>query len=136
MAPQSSMDTRAIVEAMAAAINSGRGEAVAKAMTPDGVFIDSLGRRIEGRAALTVAWRSFCRLVPDYRIEIEAMMVEELDALAHGWAGGTVHRDSLPVGGGAWRVPAAWRATTDGARRIALWQVFADTSPLAERLKA
>jgi hypothetical protein len=33
------------------------------------------------------------------------------------------------VADGGWRIPAAWRAVTD-ARRVTLWQVFADNSPV------
>jgi ketosteroid isomerase-like protein len=123
------MDTRAVVEAMVEAINSGRGERVANAMSLDGVFVDSLGRRIEGRSALTDGWRAYFRLFPDYRIEVDGLMADEMEALLHGRARGTLHRDGRAVEGGGWEVQAAWRAVSDG-RRIALWQVFADNKPV------
>jgi ketosteroid isomerase-like protein len=123
------MDTRAAVEAMVAAVNSGRAERVANAMSLDGVFVDSLGRRIEGRAALADGWRGYFRLFPDYRIEVEAILTEGQEALLHGVARGSLHRDSHPVPGGAWEIPAAWRAVSDG-RKLSLWQVFADNKPV------
>jgi hypothetical protein len=129
------MDAREIVEAMAKAINSGRAETVVERMHPRGAFVDSLGGRIEGRAALLDAWRGYFQLVPDYRIEIEGMMTDGLDALLHGSARGTVHRGGRPVEGGAWEIPAAWRATTDGARKVILWQVFADNKPVHDLLR-
>ena len=123
------MDTRAVVEAMVGAINGGRAERVASAMSLDGVFVDSLGRRIEGRQALTEGWRGHFRLFPDYHIEVDGLLVDEQEALLHGRARGTLHRDSRAVEGGAWEVPAAWRAVSDG-RRVALWQVYADNKPV------
>ena len=128
--PTSPMDTRAIVEAMVSAINSGRAEAVAERMTAGGAFVNSFGRRIEGRAALLEGWRFYFRMVPDYRIELDGMMIDGLEALLHGQAGGTVHRDGRAVEGGAWQIPAAWRAVSDGGRRLILWQVYADNKPV------
>jgi ketosteroid isomerase-like protein len=123
------METRAVVEALVAAINDGRAERVAAAMSLDGLFIDSLGRRIEGRQALIDGWRGYFRLFPDYRIEVDGMMIEGQEALLHGRARATLHRDGHKVEGGAWEINAAWRALSDG-RRIASWQVFADNKPV------
>ena len=122
-------DIRAIVEAFVAAVNSGRPEKIVGAMHADAVFIDSLGNRIEGKAALLDGWRGYLRLFPDYRVEIEAIFVEDREAMLHGWAGATLHRDGRRMEDGGWRIPAAWRAATD-SRRITLWQVFADNSPV------
>ena len=132
--PSSGMSTRDIVEAMVQAINSGRAERVVERMVQDGAFIDSLGRRIEGRAALYEAWRGYCRLFPDYRIEVEGMIDDGLEAMLYGRAGATLHRDGRPVADGGWQLPAAWRAVSDGARRLRIWQVFADTQPVARLL--
>jgi hypothetical protein len=122
-------DTGEIVEAFVAAVNSGRAEKVAGAMTANAVFIDSLGRRIEGKQAILTAWRAYFRLFPDYRIEVDAMFPDGRDAMLHGRARGTLHRDTLPVEGGRWEIPAAWRAATD-SRRVTLWQVYADNKPV------
>ena len=123
------METREVIEAFVAAVNSGRPEQIVGAMHPAALFIDSLGNRIGGKAELLDGWRGYLRLFPDYRIGVEAMFVEEREAMLHGWAGATLHRDGRPVEGGGWRIPAAWRAVTD-SRRVTLWQVFADNSPV------
>lgn len=123
------METREIVEAFVGAVNSGKAEKIIGAMHPDAVFIDSLGDRLEGKNALLDGWRGYLRLFPDYRIGIETMFVEEREALLHGWAGATLHQHGRPLAGGGWRIPAAWRAVTD-ARRVTLWQVFADNGPV------
>ena len=127
------METREVIEAFVAAVNSGRPEKIVGAMDPEAVFIDSLGARIAGRAALLDGWRFYLRLFPDYRVEIEEMLVEERSALLHGWAGGSLHRAGQKVENGGWRIPAAWRAVTD-SRRVTVWQVFADNSPVAALL--
>jgi len=123
------MATREIVEAFVAAINGGRAERIVPLMDRNGVFIDSLGSRIEGGEALLTGWRAYLQLFPDYRIEIDAILVDEFEAMLHGWAGATLHRGGRPVEGGRWRIPAAWRAVTD-ARRVLSWQVYADNKPV------
>jgi ketosteroid isomerase-like protein len=123
------METREVVEALVGAINAGRAEAVVNAMGREAVFIDSLGARIEGREALLAGWRGYYRMFPDYRIEIEAMFVDGQEAMLHGRASASLHRDGRAVADGGWRIPAAWRAVAD-TRRVTLWQVFADNSPV------
>lgn len=123
------METREIVEDFVKAINSGRAEKVVERMHLEAVFIDSLGNRIEGRKALLDGWRGYYQLFPDYRIEVEAMIAEDREAMLRGWAGGTLRRGGRSVEGGSWRIPAAWRAVTD-SRRVLLWQVFADNKPV------
>ena len=123
------MAAREIVEAFVEAINGGRAERIVPLMDRSGQFIDSLGNRIEGRDALLAGWRAYLALFPDYRIEIQGMLVDEQEAMLHGWAGGTLHRGGRAVDGGAWRIPAAWRAVTD-AKRVLLWQVYADNKPV------
>ena len=129
------MDTRSIVDSLVEAINSGQAERIAGAMSLDAVFVDSLGRRIEGRTALLDGWRAYLRVFPDYRIDVEALMTEGPEAMLHGRARATLHRDARPVEGGAWEVMAAWRAVTDG-RKVSLWQVFADNKPVYALLGA
>lgn len=127
------METREVIEAFVNAVNSGKPEKIVGAMHADAVFVDSLGDRLEGKAALLDGWRGYLRLFPDYRIGVEAMFVEEREAMLHGWAGATLHRAGQPVASGAWRIPAAWRAVTD-SRRVTLWQVYADNGPVAALL--
>ncbi len=123
-------ETRAAVEALVAAINSGRAEKIVSAMAANApLFIDSAGARIEGKAAVLAAWRAYLRLFPDYRIEVDGWFFEGREAMLHGRASGTLHRDGLAVAGGRWEILAAWRAQTD-SRRVLVWQVFADNKPV------
>lgn len=122
-------ETQAVIEALVAAINGGRAERIANAMAAGGLFIDSLGNRVEGKAALTEAWRAYLRLFPDYRIEIEGWFFRGREAMLHGRAGGTLHRDGRPAEGGRFDIVAAWRAETD-SRKVKVWQVYADNKPV------
>jgi hypothetical protein len=125
------MATREILEEFVNAINSARADRLSPLMTRDHVFIDSLGARLEGRTAVVEGWRSYFRLFPDYRIEVQGWFLgdDETSAMLHGRASGTLHRDTRPVEGGRWEIPAAWRASTD-ARRVTSWQVYADNKPV------
>src|ERR1044072_1103885 len=106
-------EVRAIVEAFVAAVNSGRPEKIVGGMHPEALFIDSLGNRIAGKAALLDGWRFCLQLFADYRVGSEAMFIEDRAALLHGWAGATLRRGGRPVADSSWRIPAAWRAVTD-----------------------
>lgn len=123
------MGTREIVETFVNAINSGRAERVTQLMSRNCVFLDSLGNRLEGQAAMADGWRAYFRLFPDYRIEVDGWFVDEMEAMLHGRAGATLYRDARPVEDGRWEIPAAWRAVTDG-RKVSLWQVYADNKPV------
>lgn len=122
-------ETRSAVEALVAAINSGRAERIVNAMGGEPLFIDALGTRVEGKPAVLAAWRAYLRLFPDYRIEVEAMFPRGREIMLHGRAAGTLHQAGRPVDGGRWEIPAAWRAQTD-SRRVLAWQVFADNKPV------
>ena len=123
------MGTREIVEAFVGAVNSGRAERVSNMMSPDHVFVDSLGARIQGRKTMLDGWRSYYRLFPNYRIEVDGWFFGGRETMLHGRAGATLHRDGRPADGGRWEIEAAWRAQTD-SRRVLVWQVYADNKPV------
>jgi len=108
------------------AINAHDIDAMVALMASDHVFIDSLGHRVEGAAAMQAGWRGYFGMCPDYRITVRTAIDETGTVLAVGDAGGTID-------GTAWRIPGAWEATVhDGA--IAEWRVFADNKPVYDAL--
>ncbi len=123
------METRDVAEAFVRAINSRRAERVYAMMSPDHIFIDSLGVETRGRDSMLDRWRAYFQLFPDYRIEVEGWFFEDQAALLHGSAGASLHRQTRPVPSGEWRIPAAWRLISDG-RKASLWQVYADNKPV------
>jgi ketosteroid isomerase-like protein len=110
----------------AAAINRHDVEALTALMTPDHVFVDSVGQRVEGATAMEAGWRAYFAMCPDYWIRADDVVADGSVVLAAGEAGGTI--DSV-----AWRIPAAWKAVTrDG--KVMEWRVFADNKPVFEIL--
>jgi ketosteroid isomerase-like protein len=108
------------------AINRHDVQALTALMAPGHIFIDSLGRRVEGAVSMEAGWRGYFAMCPDYWIRTDKVMAEDGVVLAAGQAGGSI--DKL-----AWQTPAAWKATIrDGT--VAEWQVFADNKPVYEIL--
>jgi ketosteroid isomerase-like protein len=95
-------------------------------MTPDHLFVDSVGNRMHGAASMDVGWRDYFTMCPDYWIQTDDAIAERDTVLAVGEAGGT-------IAGVVWRTPAAWKAVIrDGA--VSEWRVFADNKPVYEIL--
>jgi ketosteroid isomerase-like protein len=115
-------------------INSRRAEAVCSLLTPNSVFIDSLGNRMEGAAKLRPAWEGYFKIVPDYTISHSEIFANGDLVAVFGSAEGTFSKDGKLRKEDYWKTPAAWRATVkDG--KIALWQVFADNEPIRAILR-
>ena len=95
-------------------------------MTPEHVFIDALGNRVQGATAMETGWRGYFAMCRDYWIRTDHVIAEDEVVLAAGEAGGTID-------GVSWRTPAAWKAVIrDG--RVAEFRVFADNKPVYEIL--
>jgi ketosteroid isomerase-like protein len=110
-------------------INSRRAEAVCSLLTPDSVFIDSLGNRMEGAAKMRPAWEGYFKMVPDYTISHSEIFANGDLVAVFGSAEGTFSKDGKLRKEDFWKTPAAWRAVVkDG--KIALWQVFTDNEPI------
>ena len=108
------------------AINRHDVAALAALMTPDHVFVDSVGNRMQGAASMEVAWRGYFTMCPDYWIQTDDVIAERGTVLAVGEAGGTI-ADVV------WRTPAAWKAVIRGGA-VSEWRVFADNKPVYEIL--
>jgi ketosteroid isomerase-like protein len=120
------MNAREIFNSFVAAINRHDISALAALLVEDHVFVDTLGYRVQGRAAMEAGWRGYFGMCPDYWLKPETVMVDEETVLAAGEAGGTIN-------GIAWRIPAAWKAVVrDG--KVAEWRVFADNKPVYDIL--
>jgi len=109
-----------------AAINGHDVGALTALMGANNLFIDSLGNRVEGAAAMLLGWSAYFKMCPDYWIRIDTL-ISELDVvLAAGEAGGTIDEVT-------WRIPAAWRAIARNGSLLQ-WQVYADNKPVYEIL--
>ncbi len=95
-------------------------------MAPDHIFIDSLGRRVEGTKSMEAGWRGYFAMCPDYCIRTDNIMTKDDVVLAVGQAAGSI--DNAP-----WQTPAAWKAVIHEGK-VTEWQVFADNKPVYEIL--
>jgi len=109
-----------------AAINDHDVKRIAELMTPDCVFVDSLGNRVGSAPTIEIGWRGYFAICPDYWIRIENSIAEGEMALISGEAGGTID-------GEIWRIPAAWKAVIRDGLMVE-WHVFADNKPVYEIL--
>jgi uncharacterized protein (TIGR02246 family) len=128
------MNADSVVLAFIACINAHDADAIAAALTPDHVFIDSLGTRITGREVMREGWRAYLRMVPDYRLSVVKVFGDGADVVVIGEAQGTWSADGSLHAHNAWVTPAAFRAQVrDGL--IAQWQVYADNEPIRRRMQ-
>ncbi len=111
-----------IVRRTIEAINRRDAAAVAATLAPKVVFVDSHGKRFEGREALMMGWRNYFATFPDYKIEIDKEQPAVGGALVLGHASASYHGRADR----AWRIPIAIRAET-ADDLVSLWHVFADT---------
>lgn len=113
-----------VAAAFVARINDHDLVGLSELMTDDHIFIDALGTRTTGRAAMRSGWEQYFALVPDYWIKIERTLQDDRVLGLFGAAGGTYAGGS---GGrkGQWEVLAAWLAETRDDQ-VALWRVYAD----------
>jgi ketosteroid isomerase-like protein len=110
-------------------INSRNAEAVCSLLTPDSVFLDSMGNRVAGAAKMRPAWEGYFKMVPDYTISHSEIFANGDLVAIFGYAEGTFSKDGKLRKEDFWKTPAAWRAVVREGK-IALWQVFADNEPL------
>ncbi len=111
-----------IVRRTIEAINRRDASEVAATLAPNVVFVDSHGKRFEGREALMMGWRNYFATFPDYKIEIDKEQPAVGGALVLGHASASYHGRADR----AWRIPIAIRAETVDDL-VSLWHVFADT---------
>ena len=115
-------------------INAHDVQGMIDLMTPDHVFVDSLGAR-SARPGIEDGWRQYLSMVPDYAIRIDRTMSDGETVVLIGEAGGTY----VPAGGRAmaknrWSTPSVWVAKSRG-RRISEWRIFADNEPIRAKMR-
>jgi ketosteroid isomerase-like protein len=124
------------VEALLAfldAINQHDADRLAALMTEDHVFIDSLGKSVQGRETMRAGWRGYFTLCPDYRVSHEDIFHNAGVVAAFGVAGGTIRINGNLDPENRWQSPAAWRAVVrDGLIRE--FRVYADNKPVYDIL--
>ena len=111
------------------AINRQSIPDVAKLMSKNHVFVDSLGNVVEGREKMEQGWAAYFRMVPDYMVMIEETYAHGPVVVMLGTARGTYTRDGKLLPENKWQTPAAWRATVQNGQ-VTEWRVYADNEPI------
>lgn len=124
--PENAGDPGETFDLFVKAINDHDIERLSAYLSPDHVFVDSVGNRVSGAASMREGWRAYLTMCPDYWIHVERATAEGDTVLAVGEAGGTID-------GTSWRTPAAWLAVIRGGM-VVEWRVFADNKPVYEIL--
>jgi len=124
IASSSPLDTaRAFVDA----INHHNVDDIARLMTKDHVFIDSLGGVVRGRDKMKTGWASYFQMVSGYTITVEETFSDGPVVILLGVAQGT-------YAGETWTTLAAWRAKVRDDR-VAEWRVYADNEPIRQLMR-
>ena len=124
-----------VVRAFIDRINAHNTEGLIALMSPQHVFIDSLGSKFPYAMARD-AWKQYFTMVPDYWIQLEQIVSQGEVVIVFGKAGGTF----VPRGGeirlqNRWETPAVWRAVV-GDGKILEWRVYCDNEPIREKVRA
>ena len=119
--------TRLFVEA----INAHDLDRMRRLLDVDHRLTDSLGTSVQGREAVLAAWRTYFAWMPDYRIEIEDLLVRGPRVAMFGAARGTFAPDGALHGENRWELPAAW-LTEMRENLIASWRIYADNKSVYE----
>jgi ketosteroid isomerase-like protein len=117
------------------AINRQSIPDVAKLMSKNHVFVDSLGNVVEGREKMEQGWAAYFRMVPDYMVMIDETYTHGSVVVMLGTARGTYTRDGKLLPENKWQTPAAWRATVQNGQ-VTEWRVYADNDPVRRLMSA
>jgi hypothetical protein len=110
-------------------INAHDVPGMVRLMTPDHLFVDSLGEEVRGRDEMRRAWVQYFYLFPEFTITCRQIFQREQEVALFGTAGGRYTLGTpLPVDD-RWQMPAAWRAVVRGGS-ISEWHVYADNEPV------
>lgn len=117
-----------------ACINQQDLEGLCLLMTPDHLFVDSLGIEVHDREPMREGWRAYFAMVPDYHIAVTDHLESGPVVALFGRAGGTYSPDGRMPTQNRWETLAAWKAVVrDGL--IAEWRVYADNEPMRRLMR-
>lgn len=116
------------------AINRQNTADLTRLMSKNHVFVDSLGKVVEGRETMEAGWAAYFRMVPDYTVLIDETYSHGPIVVMLGTARGTYTKDGRLLPENKWQTPAAWRATVQNGQ-VTEWRVYADNDPMRRLMK-
>jgi uncharacterized protein (TIGR02246 family) len=124
-----------VARAFVRAINRQDMDGLAELMAPEHRFVDSLGNVAQGREVVSAGWIAYFRMVPDYSIAVDEVLIDGPVAVMLGLAQGTYAPSGLLKPENHWETPLAIRAFVEDGL-IAEWRVYADNEPIREKMKS
>ncbi len=128
------VNTEKVARLFVEAINQHDPDAIARLMTEDHHFIDSMGIVVSGRDCMKLGWTEYLAMVPDYAITVSDVFTSGNAVVLLGEASGTYMSDGTLRSENHRETPAAWQAVIRGDK-VAEWQVYADHGPIREVIR-
>jgi len=120
----------AVAAAFVSAINAHNTDELARLMTHEHRFVDSLGNVVQGKDKMRAGWAGYFRMVPDYTIVVNETFTDGSIVVMFGMARGTYSEDGKTLlAKNVWQTPIALRAEIQ-EDRVAEWRVYADNEPI------
>jgi uncharacterized protein (TIGR02246 family) len=124
-----------VARAFVRAINRQDMDGLAELMAPEHRFVDSLGNVAKGREVVSAGWIAYFRMVPDYSIAVDEVLIDGPVAVMLGLAQGTYAPSGLLKAENHWETPLAIRAFVEDGL-IAEWRAYADNEPIRQMMKS
>jgi ketosteroid isomerase-like protein len=118
-----------IAYAFVEAINDQDVGKLAKLMSSEHRFVDSVGAVVQGGEKMRDGWAAYFRMVPDYTVAVNETFSNGSSVVMLGVARGTYVKDGPPLPENSWQTPAAWRAQIQD-EKVVEWRVYADNEPI------
>lgn len=125
------MTAEKIVLAFVDKINQHDPEGLVTLMAEDHLFIDSEGKKVQGKEKMLSAWQGYFQMMPDYHIKVEKIFQNQDEVVLLGTARGTYAVEGKLLKENQWGIPAAWRVVVQNGL-VKEWQVYADNSLVRE----
>jgi ketosteroid isomerase-like protein len=124
-----------IARAFVQAINAHDINELAKLMSDNHRFVDSLGNVVQGREQMRDGWAGYFHMVPDYALVVNETSSNGPTVVMLGLAHGTYAKDGRLPPENYWQTPAAWRAHVENDT-VAEWRVYADNEPIRRLMRS
>lgn len=126
MQQMSSLET---VQSFVQKLNRHDVDELYDAISADHVFVDSLGFRVSGREKMRSVWVEAFKMMPNYRINPQEIMVHGDTVAVFGTVSGQFAVGQVTLKDENWEVPGAWKGRVRNGL-IEEWHLYSDNEPI------
>lgn len=116
------------------AVNSHNLKLISSLMTEEHKFIDSLGKSVKGKKAMTISWGKYFEMFPDYFIRINEIIEKENLVVLIGFAKLSFNESLTKRKTKQIKVHAVWSAKIKNSL-VAEWRIYADNSAVTKLMQ-